>query len=166
MLWYLFIYLVIKSTCLPRFTKVVVKDIICSGRGWLPCVSCALKKKCRLYSICFNWLSGVSIPRPPQYRVIPRSPEPSHRRSICSAQKNLWRPKHPGVAKGGGSRGLRKYRGCSRAQQATFRNQLMDLYESRYLPHPGNPSLAEIGLRQISVGWSMILPSGNFWESG
>ena len=68
----------------------------------------------------------------------------------CSAQKNLWRPKHPGVAKGGGSRGLRKYRGCSRAQQATFRNQLMDLYESRYLPHPGDPSLAEIGLRQIN----------------
>ena len=79
MLWYLFIYLVIKSTCLPRFTKVVVKDIICSDRGWLPCVSCALKKKCRLYSICFNWLSGVSLPRPPQYGVIPSRLEPRHR---------------------------------------------------------------------------------------
>ena len=115
------------------------------------------EKKCLLYSICFNWLSGVSFPRPPQYVTVGLSLAIE-----CSAQKNLWRPKHPGVATGGGSRGLRKYRGCSRAQQATFRNQLMDLYESRYLPHPGNPSLAEIGLRQISVGWSTILPSGNF----
>ena len=144
--------------CLPRFTKVVVKDIICSDRGWLPCVSCALKKK---VPSVFYLLQLVIWGFPSKASSI-RYNRPLSLAIECSAQKNLWRPKHPGVAKGGGSRGLRKYRGCSRAQQATFRNQLMDLYESRYLPHPGDPSLAEIGLRQISVGWSTILPSGNF----
>ena len=125
-----------------------------SRRGWLPCVSCALKKS----AVCILSASIWSFPSKASLICYSR-PELDIE---CSAQKNLWRPKHPGVAKGGGSRGLRKYRDCSRAQQATFRNQLMDLYESRYLPHPGNPSLAEIGLRQISVGWSTILPSGNF----
>ena len=130
-----------------------------SRRGWLPCVSCALKKS----AVCILSASIGYLGFPFQGLLNTELFPVGLSLAIeCSAQKNLWRPKHPGVATGGGSRGLRKYRGCSRAQQATFRNQVMDLYESRYLPHPGDPSLAEIGLRQISVGWSTILPSGNF----
>ena len=67
-------------------------------RGWLPCVSCALKKK--VPSVFYLLQSGVSLPRPPQYVTVGLSLAIE-----CSAQKNLWRPKHPGVATGGGSRG-------------------------------------------------------------